>query len=159
MVRSFNLSNYKNSIWKGREYAHLWYKKTKTILVEGTVVWWWQILNFFSDFSPSTIYADQSSFSIILFLGSPFLSAASVCFGFLCCVFFYLFNKRFWVFLRLSQNDASVFLIKNCMRESESSNTLSEILKNVWKRMSPKTPYDFLRLNFIRVIFLDRLFS
>ena len=78
---------------------------------------------------------------------------------FMLCFFFYLFNKRFWVFLILSQNDALVFLIKNCMRESESSNALSEILKNVWKRMSPKTPYDFLRLNFIRVIFLDRLFS
>ena len=40
---------------------------------------------------------------------------------FMLCFFFYLFNKRFWVFLRLSQNDASVFLIKNCIRESESS--------------------------------------
>ena len=93
-------------------------------------------------------------FSVLLF----FLQCRSVL-GFYVVFFFFLFNKRFWVFLRLSQNDASVFLIKNCMRESESSNALSEILKNVWKRMSPKTPYDFLRLNFIRVIFLDRLFS
>ena len=27
MVRSFNLSYYKNSIWRGREYTDLWYKK------------------------------------------------------------------------------------------------------------------------------------
>ena len=29
MVRSFNLSYYKNSIWRGREYADLWYQKKK----------------------------------------------------------------------------------------------------------------------------------
>ena len=110
MVRSFNLSNYKNSIWRGREYAHLRYKKTETIPVEGTVVWWWQILNFFSDFSPSTIYANQSSFSIILFLGSPFFLQRRSVLGFYVFLFFFIFfilyNKRVWVFLRLSQNDA-----------------------------------------------------
>ena len=64
MVRSFNLSYYKNSIWRGREYTNLWYKKkkTETIPVEGTVVWWWQSLTFFSNFSLSTIY-DRSKFS------------------------------------------------------------------------------------------------
>ena len=105
MVRSFNLSNYKNSIWRGREYAHLRYKKTETIPVEGMVVWWWQILNFFSDFSPSTIYACWSSFSIILFLGSPFFLQRRSVLGFYVVVFVF-FNKRVWVFLRLSQNDA-----------------------------------------------------
>ena len=29
MVRSFDLSNYKNNIWRGREYADLRYKKNK----------------------------------------------------------------------------------------------------------------------------------
>ena len=29
MVRSFNLSYYKNSIWRGSEYVDLWYKKKK----------------------------------------------------------------------------------------------------------------------------------
>ena len=88
MVRSFNLSNYKNSIWRGREYAHLRYKKTETIPMECTVVWWWQILNFFSDFSPSFSFCSVGLFWVFMLF------------------FFFFLNKQVWVFLRLSQNDA-----------------------------------------------------
>ena len=38
-----------------------------------------------------SLQTDRSSFSVVLFLGSPFLSAAYVCFGFLC--FFFFFKK------------------------------------------------------------------
>ena len=76
MVRSFSLSNNKNSIWRGKEYADLRYKKTVTTLVEGTVIWWWQRFQIFR-YPPSM--TDRISFSIVLFLcHSPFLSATYV---------------------------------------------------------------------------------
>ena len=107
MVRSFNLSNDKNSIWRGREYAHLRYKKTETIPMEGTMVWWWQIQNFFSDFSPSTIYARRSSLYHSLARFSLSFCSVGLFWDFMLLLFFFFFfNKRVWVFLRLSQNDA-----------------------------------------------------
>ena len=47
-------------------------------------------------------------FSVLLF----FLQRRFVLGFYVVFFFFLLFNKRFWVFLRLSQNDAPVFLIK-----------------------------------------------
>ena len=87
MVRSFNLSNYKNSIWRGKEYADLWYKKKKKKKIpyrwrgrwsDGGKAW----LSSQIFLSPPSM-TDWSSLSIILFLGYPFLFAAYVCFGFL----------------------------------------------------------------------------
>ena len=84
MVRSFNLSNYKNSIWRGRKYADLRYKKTETIPVEGTVVWWWLSMTFFSDFPLSTIN-DRLKFFLYRSLSRFSFSLCSVC--------------LFWVFM------------------------------------------------------------
>ena len=68
----------KNNIWKGNEYADIRYKKIETILVEGTMVWWWQmpdcLLRFFSLYHLWQI----ESLSIVLFLDSPCLSATYV---------------------------------------------------------------------------------
>ena len=48
------------------------------------------LLRFFS------LQTNRSSFSIVLFLGSPFLSAAYVCFGFLCFFFFLITGLGFY---------------------------------------------------------------
>ena len=61
MVRSFSLSSkQQNSIWRGKEHANLQYKKTETILVEGTG------LTVFSDLSLSTLY-DKPNLSLSTF--------------------------------------------------------------------------------------------
>ena len=69
--RSFSLSNNKNSIWKGKEYADLRCKKTETIPVEGTVVWCWQrpdcLSRFFSlhhQWQWISLYRSLSRFSL-----------------------------------------------------------------------------------------------